>query len=249
MSEHEEGHDLGLTVRPLHQCGLEKPACARCRKAGLACEGYDTDRIFVVSDPSGRYNASQAARSSARSADRHQVHLSSGIANLRLLTQPAYESRCIDLFWEAYFPSGRPLPESLSRSYMCSWTETAQKLYTQDDSLRYALWANCLLMTGRRYHDAWMLREGPRMYGKALAGLRSSLSISGRVRRDTLIATVKLLTMFEVRSLTFPLHLHRAYIAAQRSATETSGFTGFLSAGRRANSGRSIAVLAATPCR
>jgi hypothetical protein len=120
------------------------------------------------------------------------------ITNLHLLARPEYERRCIDLFWEAYFPSGRPLPEAVSRSYTCAWTEAARKLYREDDSLRYALWANCLLMTGRRHGTVWMLREGPKMYGRALADLRKSLGRSQGAKRDASIATVKLLSMFEV---------------------------------------------------
>lgn len=93
---------------------------------------------------------------------------------------------------------GRPIPISASRSYTCTWTETARKLYREDDSLRHALWANCLLVTGRRHGAIWMLKEGSRLYGKALAGLRESLGMLQGARRDTLIATVKLLSMFEV---------------------------------------------------
>ena len=87
---------------------------------------------------------------------------------------------------------------SASRSYTCTWTETARKLYREDDSLRHALWANCLLVTGRRHGAVWMLKEGSRLYGKALADLRKSLGMLQGARRDTLIATVKLLSMFEV---------------------------------------------------
>lgn len=36
------------------------------------------------------------------------------------------------------------------------------------------------------------------MYGKALSNLRKALSVSQGVKKDTSIATVKLLSMFEV---------------------------------------------------
>jgi hypothetical protein len=120
------------------------------------------------------------------------------MTHFRLLVRPEDERRWIDLFWEAYFPSGRPIPTSASRSYTCTWTETARKSYSEDDSLRYALWANCLLMTGRRHGAVWMLREGSKLYGQALAYLRRSLEMSHGARRDALIATVKLLSLFEV---------------------------------------------------
>lgn len=179
-----------------------------CEKAGLQCGGYGTQRVFVVSTPRSRhagYSVSAGLDSSTSSwqcSPPKQDTVAGDITNLHLLARPEYERRCIDLFWEAYFPSGRPLPAAISRSYTCTWTETARKLYREDDPLRYALWANCLIMTGQRHGTVWMLREGPRMYGRALAGLGKALGRAQGARRDASIATVKLLGMFEVCSLT-----------------------------------------------
>lgn len=168
----------------------------------MACAGYDTQRVFVVSTPSSRrsgYSVPVAPHTSGSSWQRIQRNqMSSEITNLHLLARPEEERRCIDLFWEVYFPSGRPIPISASRSYTCTWTETARNLYREDNSLRHALWANCLLVTGIRHGAVWMPKEGLNLYGKALADLRKSLGVLQGARRDTLIATVKLLGMFEV---------------------------------------------------
>jgi hypothetical protein len=134
-------------------------------------------------------------------------------AGLRLLAQPEQERRCVNVFWEAYFPCGQPIPSSASRSYTCSWTDTAQKLYADDDALRHALWANCLLTIGRHHGTLWMLKEAQELYGRALAGVRRQLGTPGGARRDSLIATVKLLSMFEVgitrRVSRACTHIHR----------------------------------------
>ncbi|KAK3997871.1 Sterigmatocystin biosynthesis regulatory protein [Cladorrhinum sp. PSN332] len=197
-----------LTCRKRRKgCDLEKPACSQCKKAGVVCGGYDTPRVFVVSTPTtrraGYRSTPQAAGSSwqrggGSSPPANEV--ANSITNSRLLGRPESERRCIDLFWEGYFPTGRPIPSPFSKSYTCSWTGTAQKLYTEDDSLRFALWANALLMTGRREGAEWMLREGSKMYGKALAGLRKSLESPQGAKRDAVIATVKLVSMFEAFS-------------------------------------------------
>jgi len=173
---------------------------------GVPCGGYGSERVFVVSTPTRRkssYNATDSSRSghvsSVRSGSREDGDLEpTDLAKLQLLARPEEERRCIDLFWEAYFPSRLPIPPSHARSYTCTWTDTAREFYREDEPLRYALWANCLLITGKR-HDAasWMLHEGPKLYGLALAGVRRLLARHG-VRRDTLIATVKLLSTFEV---------------------------------------------------
>lgn len=185
---------------------MERPACSQCRKAGVACTGYDAQRVFVVSTPSSQQKGYTApvtrARTETPSQHTRRDQASFAATNLRLLARPEDERRCIDLFWEAYFPSGRPIPTSAFRSYTCTWTETARKSYKEDDSLRYALWANCLLLTGRRHGTVWMLREGSKLYGQALTYLRRSLQRAHGARKDELIATVKLLSMFEVCRLT-----------------------------------------------
>ncbi|KAK4182549.1 Sterigmatocystin biosynthesis regulatory protein [Podospora australis] len=195
-------------------CDFARPACNRCKQAGLVCGGYDTPRVFVVSTPESRqpgYSLSAATESHSpwigkmtweRLQDSHEV--ATYTTNFSLLARPEDERRCLDLFWEAYFPSGKPLPEvvHIVRSYNCSWTETARSHYQKDNSLRYALWANCLFFTGRRLgnNGSWMIEEATKLYGKALTGLRKSLCLSNGARRDALIATIKLVSMFEASS-------------------------------------------------
>ncbi|KAK3300095.1 uncharacterized protein B0H64DRAFT_7105 [Chaetomium fimeti] len=185
-------------------CDLEKPACGQCRKGGLTCGGYSTERIFVVSTPRNRhagYSAPSTAAPASLPWQRIQHHqVSSNITNLRLLARPEDERRCIDHFWETYFPAGQPIPRSAARSYTCTWTETARSFNRDDGCLRYALWANCLVVTGRHNGVAWMLREGSRLYGEALADLRKSLAGTRGPGKGALIATIKLLGMFETFS-------------------------------------------------
>ena len=156
----------------------------------------------MVSTPSRRragYSLSASSPGSGSTWPRSQYNqILKEATAFKLLARPEHERRCIDLFWEAYFPSGQPLPTEVSRSYTCGWTETAQKFYREDDSLRFSLLANCLFLTGRRHGVVWMLRDGLQMYGKALVSLRGSIGTPNRARRDSIIATVKLLTMFEV---------------------------------------------------
>ena len=194
----------GLTGIDSTQCNLERPSCAQCKKAGLKCAGYDTQRVFVVSTPSSRrigytVSASPAQPDSWQRGTPNRGS-SPSIDDYQLLARPEQERRCIEIFWEAYFPSGRPLPTVVSRSYTCGWTETARTLYREDDSLRYAMWANCLFTTGRRTGTTWMMEDAFKLYGAALYNLRRSLGASAGVRRDSLIATVKLLSLFEVRT-------------------------------------------------
>ncbi|KAK4442809.1 Sterigmatocystin biosynthesis regulatory protein [Podospora aff. communis PSN243] len=195
-----------LTCRKRRKgCDLKRPTCMQCSKAGLKCGGYDPPRVFVVSTPESRYpgyslKATASPQTPSALWDRiQQNQLSSEETHLRLLSRPEEERRCINLFWEAYFPSGRPIRKSEVRSYTCSWTETAQKLYRDEQCLRHALWANSLLLLGCRHGTDWMGKEAFIWYGKALAVLRVSLSRSKGVE-DASVATIKLLGMFETFS-------------------------------------------------
>lgn len=184
------------------KCGLERPTCSQCKKAGLLCPGYDAPLTFVVSTPTHRdasYRAPSSPPTPSGLWDRiQQNQVSSSITNSNLLARPEDEQRCFHLFWEAYFPSGRPIPPTAARSYTCTWTETALMTYRGDDALGYALWANCLLLIGKRHDTEWMIRQAPLAYGKALTSLRRCLATSGGIRGQAVIATVKLLSMFEV---------------------------------------------------
>ena len=115
-----------------------------------------------------------------------------------MLTRSAHESQYLDLFWEAYLPNGRPVPERLLRNFTCCWTEVARKLYTEDDCLRYALWANCLGNLHVRGGDRWLEAESIKLYGKALAALSGALQVPERAKSDALLVAVKLLGLFEV---------------------------------------------------
>ena len=149
------------------------------------------------------YTLRATAASKPQSALWHRIQrnqVSSSITNLWLLARPEDERRCIDLFWEAYFPSGRPIPRKSIRSYTCTWTEMAQRFYREEESLRHASWANCLLATGSKHGVTWMIKEASVLYGKALSGLRASLASSQVAKTCALIATVKFLAIFEVCS-------------------------------------------------
>ena len=150
------------------------------------------------------YSLRAAAAASQPPSDLwHRIHhhggqISSETTSLQLLARPEDERRCIASFWEAYFPDGRPIPAGAVRSYTCTWTETARKLFGEEECLRHALWANCLLVTGNREGVEWMLKKAAVMYGKALSGLRASLGTAHGARRNSVVATVKLLEVFEV---------------------------------------------------
>ncbi|KAK4141925.1 uncharacterized protein C8A04DRAFT_13701 [Dichotomopilus funicola] len=182
-------------------CDLAKPTCDQCNRAGLTCAGYTTDRVFVISTPTSRKAGYRADLAPGQAASRSLS--TSYTTTHRLLSRPEEEHRCINLFWEAYFPTGRPIPSSVVRSFTCAWTETARTLYRDNGCLKYALWANCLFVTAGGDEVEWMRREASKSYGRSLADLRRSLMVpqQGPARRDALIATMKLLSMFEALTL------------------------------------------------
>jgi hypothetical protein len=160
--------------------------------------------LFLAStreNPQGKYRARPPTAQDpidSNSSSSLVTPSSANIVRCQSLARTVYETRSLDLFWEAYLPNGQPLPPSVTRIYTCGWTEIAQKLYNDDDCLRYALWANSLGNIGIRDGEKWIQEEGLKMYGRALTELSKGLSNPNRVTSDALLAAVKLMSTFEV---------------------------------------------------
>ena len=150
---------------------------------------------------------------------------SSEFAPSRALTRTAHESQTLDLFWEAYLPNGRPVPERLLRNFTCCWTEVARKLYTEDDCLRYALWANCLGNLHVRGGGPWLEAESIKLYGKALAALSGALQVPEKAKSDALLVAVKLLGLFEVLDPHSPWKHHCSQYPANSGLRSSSVMT------------------------
>ncbi|KAK0734787.1 hypothetical protein B0T26DRAFT_689648 [Lasiosphaeria miniovina] len=190
-------------------CDLARPSCSQCRGLGIECGGYDRDLIFVVSTlddrPAGRsYRLEQRNLPPPPSSSQEvTIPPTAGLQQPPSLVRVAYESHYAGRFWEAYMPRGRPIRPALVTSYICNWTTLAQRLYDADEALRFAFLANCLCHAARRVDGDCeasapsMEVEGRRMYGRALASLKRSLSRNPESNVAAVIAA-KLLSNFEM---------------------------------------------------
>ncbi|KAF4958985.1 hypothetical protein FSARC_10888 [Fusarium sarcochroum] len=114
------------------------------------------------------------------------------------LTQTAYNSRYIDLFWTDYLPGGRAFNIDASRLSNGAWVTIAMDLYPTDKSLQLAMQGVALRGLGARDGDESLNKKGFEAYTKCLREFNSALRDPNRLRQDSLLCTARLLALFEM---------------------------------------------------
>jgi len=161
------------------KCDLTRPACGQCRRAGIACAGYDRPRTFI-----NITNDSPSFQSAVTLPDH--------------LARAAYDVRYFELFWGAYMPMKGNLQEHITYINP-SWTDAANELYSANEALRTALLALGLGTIGRRDGQRWMIKEGRVAYVRSLGHMSRQLRGAQEWKSDSLLAASKVLGLYEVR--------------------------------------------------
>ncbi|KAJ5591624.1 uncharacterized protein N7459_001993 [Penicillium hispanicum] len=190
-------------------CDLQHPTCGQCQRAGLECEGYVRERIFVNSTQgpsvSGAPRLEQATyptsnpvpalvrRRVAASAD-----LKPGILTHESLWRSASQMNMVGTFWATFLPNSQPFSLRAARFANGGWTNVAQEIYQDDTLVRHALMANCLGLVGRQDGHAWMVQEGMRIYGLTLNRVGMLLKQPDKVHSKTIVLVPMMLSLFEL---------------------------------------------------
>lgn len=109
------------------------------------------------------------------------------------LAQTAYVEKYISEFLYKYMPTGRR-PTADYSGTSCDWIEVAHQLHTSETAIQLSLLSMGLFAAGEP-------RYALQSYSRALRMLQSALRSPGRVQDDTILATCKLLGLFEVSLL------------------------------------------------
>lgn len=113
----------------------------------------------------------------------------------------AYEQQYLGVFWEIYLPGSPPVGDAFVQLYASgSWVLVARDVSSENEAVRKALLAVCLLMLGRRDRKQWMVQESLRLYTSALNDVRVSLSSTNRRRpcSDAVLVASRALSAYEV---------------------------------------------------
>ena len=116
------------------------------------------------------------------------------------LVRSADEERYLGHFWSAYLPNGRALSADAVQESLGSWTNTVQKLYSTDDTLKRTLLAMCLSSYGKQQGKKWIKEQGFRLYSAALQDMAVALKVPSRAKSDSILTASKLFSLYEVSS-------------------------------------------------
>ena len=169
-------------LRNDRQCTLERPICDRCKKSGLACIGYD---VHVFVNTTATSTGVAVTRSDFEVTLRHSFNLA------------AYEEQYLGLFWDIYLPGASP-PAIGSWG---SWVTVARDISSNNDAVRKALLAVCMILVGQNDAKPWMAHESLKLYTSALDNVRNSLSYTSTWYSDATLVASRALSAYEVRSL------------------------------------------------
>lgn len=184
-------HEKSLSkLTPWTQCGLERPVCSRCKRSGLACVGFDLPPTFI--------NATTTKTGLTVTRVDSQIPLRQSF-NLA-----AYEQQYLGVFWDAYLPGRPALGDQLfSQHTTGSWVTVAREISPQDDAVRKALLAVCMILIGQRDEQQWMVHKSLELYTSALDDVRKSLGSPQTWGTDALLVASRALSAYEVALVAF----------------------------------------------
>jgi hypothetical protein len=140
---------------------------------------------------------------------RHAQNATRKIALPDTFVRSAYQEQYLGLFWSSYLPNGRAFAPESSRFTNGVWTNELHRLFRveTESGLRKILLALCLTSVGRRDDKPWMVENGIKFYGSALGAMASQLEDGAGTVTDRVLATSRLLSLYEVSAAGFKFAL------------------------------------------
>jgi hypothetical protein len=160
---------------------MRRPACGQCLRLGIECKGYERQRIW-------KHYTHEPERSSQEMSCLPQS-----------LVCSALEQRYLGTWWTNYLPNQRSLPKHLDGFCDGGWTHSLQDSGFLSTQLRRILLALAYGISGRQASLAWEADESAKHYLASLTGLSSSLSFAKAQDLITIITTIRLCAIYEVR--------------------------------------------------
>jgi hypothetical protein len=172
---------------------------------GIECGGYEQQRIFVNTTAEGQKPQPDGDANGLKSSPPKKAKFSQcghfTPENILLpdsLCRSANESQCLGLFWDAYLPNGRTFSSESCLYSVGGWITVTTSLHSRNEVLKAALMAHGICMGGIKQENPQMLGDGRRLYCETLGHMARTLHKWSNTDVVSLIATSRLLTLFEV---------------------------------------------------
>lgn len=129
------------------QCDRGAPACNRCIRARLSCEGYETDMIWLNSNTNGASNQERNDSIQPKTVSEVRPWIVSYTRNRDAgsrvtlsdsFARSAREQLYFGLFWNIMIPVGPRFSPESSDLASVGWTSFIGDLYNSETALRFA---------------------------------------------------------------------------------------------------------------
>lgn len=105
---------------------------------------------------------------------------------------------CMDMFWRAYLPNARELPEDVASNMQGGWIKAAQRYSMSEGTVRKIIMALALTSTGRERGREDLVNRGWQLHSATLREVSSALQTKKTAQSNQLLATIRLFGIFEV---------------------------------------------------
>ncbi|EHK24492.1 uncharacterized protein TRIVIDRAFT_31465 [Trichoderma virens Gv29-8] len=165
-------------------CDRRTPACDRCVRAQLSCEGYETDMIWLNSTASTAY-------AKKRQSGSHVILPDS-------FARSAREQLYFGLFWSIMIPDGPHFSPESSDLSSVGWTRFIGDLYNTETALRYATVATATSILGRINNDEQLRLKGLQVYNWTVQEMIKAVKQPSRARSDSLVVAARVMALYEL---------------------------------------------------
>ncbi|KAJ6783309.1 hypothetical protein PWT90_02544 [Aphanocladium album] len=184
-------------------CDKAEPSCNQCLAAGLICEGYGRDLVWVNAtaeeEPTGRQRRPVANPSEpwqVRYAGQPGTNIN--VILRESLAKTAREQKYLGMFWSAYLPNGRAFTSRACKLSTGGWTSHMGKLYDTEPTLRLASLAMSASVIGHQNNDSQLIIKGLKAYSEAIQEMGRAVACNSRRLGDGLLAASRLMEFYEV---------------------------------------------------
>ncbi|KAK5997092.1 hypothetical protein PT974_02444 [Cladobotryum mycophilum] len=188
-------------------CDKQEPSCLRCSRAGLACEGYGKDLIWLHTGAAGSSEQSSTSPSQLQqaSADRpwfvryeRKKESNERIALSDNLVRSAREQLYLGFFWDVMTPSGRDASLDSLDLPAIGWIKVIPTFYNSEIAVRYVAIATAASMLGQSRKDAQLYSKGFQVYNWSIREMVKAIRQPERAKSDGLLVAARLMALYEI---------------------------------------------------
>ncbi|KAL7922995.1 hypothetical protein ACQKWADRAFT_320364 [Trichoderma austrokoningii] len=188
-------------------CDRRTPACRRCIRAELACEGYETDMIWLNSNANTAKKQGHTESPQPKAVSEARPWIVSYTRDARpgshgtlqdSFARSSGEQLYFGLFWNIMIPEGARFSPQLMDLASVGWTSLLGDLYNSETALRFATIAIATSVLARLNNDEQLCLQGLQVYNWTVQEMIRAVKQPSRAKSDSLILAARLMAFYEL---------------------------------------------------